>query len=338
MITIYDLAKITGFSAPTVSKALNGTGKLSDETRKKILDAAKQNNYKINIAARALTTKHTKLIGVILEDVAKMRGFEHPLFGGILNTFRKEMDNAGYDLIFLSKTFSTPMSYLDHCRYRNVEGILIVNPPENDPEMKTFANSGIPCVSTNEFIPGICTIVSDNKKAGEEATDILINAGHRKIGFIGPAFKENSPASLERHEGYKVSLKKHNLKFEEDLTQVCGYWHSESGYIAAQILFTRRADITAVFAANDTIAYGVMKYIKEVGKKIPQDISIIGFDDDRMAAYTSPALSTFKQNRDRIAELAADLLLQNIAGVPVPEIVRVPTEFVKRESVSIISL
>ena len=100
MITIYDLAKITGFSAPTVSKALNGTGKLSDETRKKILDAAKQNNYKINIAARALTTKHTKLIGVILEDVAKMRGFEHPLFGGILNTFRKEMDNANSKLAF----------------------------------------------------------------------------------------------------------------------------------------------------------------------------------------------------------------------------------------------
>ena len=143
-----------------------------------------------------------------------------------------------------------------------------------------------------------------------------------------------SPASLERHKGYKASLRKHDIKYEEDLTQVCGYWHSESGYIAAQILFTRRPDITAVFAANDTIAYGVMKYLKEIGKRVPQDVSIIGFDDDRMAAYTSPALSTFRQNRDRIAELAADLLLQNIAGVPVPEIVRVATEYVKRESVA----
>ena len=103
VVTIYDLAKITGYSAPTVSKALNGTGKLSEETRLKILEAAKKANYNANMAARALTTKRTKLIGIILEDVTQMGGFEHPLFGGVLNRFRSEMDIAGYDIIFLSK-------------------------------------------------------------------------------------------------------------------------------------------------------------------------------------------------------------------------------------------
>lgn len=334
MITIYDLARITGYSAPTVSKALNGTGKLSDDTRKTILDTAQKLNYKTNMAARALTTKHTKLIGVILEDVAKMRGFEHPLFGGILNTFRKEMDVAGYDLLFLSKTFNTAMSYLDHCRFRNVEGVLIVNPPENDPEIKLFANSGIPCVSTNEFIPGVCTIVSENEIDGEQATKKLIENGHRKIGFIGPAFKKNSPASLERCDGYKKALNDAQIRFDEARVQLCKYWDSDSGYEAAKELFTRCSDLTAVFAANDTIAYGVMKYLKEINIDIPGEVSIIGFDDDRMASYTSPALSTFRQNRDRIAELAAELLLQNIAGVPVPEVVRVPAEYIERESIA----
>lgn len=336
MITIYDLARVTGFSAPTISKALNGTGKLSDETRKLILDTAQKLNYKTNMAARALTTKHTKLVGVILEDVVKMGGFEHPLFGGILNTFRKEMEVAGYDLLFLSKTFNTAMSYLDHCRFRNVEGVVILNPPENDPEIKMFAHSGIPCISTNEFIPGICTIVTENEKAGRRATEVLLSKGHRKIGFVGPAFRTNSPASLERFDGYKAALAGASIGYLDELVEVCQYWDSESGYEAAKQLFARRPDITAVIAANDTIAYGVMKYLKEIGRKIPQDASIIGFDDDRMAAYTSPSLCTFRQNRDRIAELAADLLLQNIAGVPIPDVVRVPAEYIERDSVGAI--
>ena len=161
MITIYDLAKQTGFSAPTISKALNGNGKLSEETRQTIQDAAKKAGYTANMAAKSLSTKHSRIIGVIMEDVAMKRGFEHPLFGGLLNKFRHEIEMAGYDLLFLSKHFNDGMSYIDHCRYRDIEGILIVNPIDDDPEMKTLGSCGIPCVSTNEFIPGVCTVVTD---------------------------------------------------------------------------------------------------------------------------------------------------------------------------------
>lgn len=334
MVTIYDLAKITGFSAPTISKALNGTGKLSDETRQKILTAAKEANYKANIAARALTTKHTKLIGIILEDVSLMGGFEHPLFGGVLNKFRKEMDIAGYDLIFLSKALNTTMSYIDHCLYRNVEGVLIMNPPPGDEEILHFAESGIPCVSTNEIIPGICSVITENELAGKEACSQFIKAGHKKIGFIGPPFVKSSPASMERHNGYKKALEENGISYDEKYVEICDYWDSESGYKAAKILFERSPDITAIFAANDTVAFGIMRAAYEIGKKMPDDISIIGFDDDRMSLFATPALSTFKQNRERIAELAAECLLQSIAGIPKPEIVRVPAEFVSRDSVS----
>lgn len=333
MVTIYDLARVTGFSAPTVSKALNGTGKLSEETRKKILETAQSMNYKANMAARALTTKHTKLIGVILEDVSKMRGFEHPLFGGVLNTFRMQMENAGYDLLFLSKSLDKTMSYLDHCRYRDVEGVLIVNPPDG-PDMLEFTDSGIPCVSTNEIIPGVCAVISNNEESGFKATDIFIKAGHKNIGFIGPEFKENSPASLDRFNGYKKALASAGIEYRQERVEVCAYWDSESGYEAAVRLFQRAPELTALFAANDTIAYGVMKYLKEKGKKIPDDVSLIGFDDDRMAEYTSPSLCTFRQNRDKIAEMAAELLLQSVAGVPVPDVVRVEAEYISRNSVA----
>ena len=203
MITIYDLARETGFSAPTVSKALNGNGKLNEKTRQKILEAAQKFGYKPNMAAKSLSTKHSQLIGIILEDTAMKRGFEHPLFGGLLNQFRKRVESAGYDLLFVSKNFNGGMSYIDHCKFRDLDGILVVNPIEDDPEIKILGSAGIPCVSTNEFIPGVCTVVSENEESGYLAAKKFIENGHKKIGFLGAPLRDSSPASIERFTGFK---------------------------------------------------------------------------------------------------------------------------------------
>ena len=333
MITIYDLAKQTGFSAPTISKALNGNGKLNEKTRQTIQDAAKKAGYTANMAAKALSTKHSRLIGVIMEDVAMKRGFEHPLFGGLLNKFRHEIEMAGYDLLFLSKHFNDGMSYIEHCRYRDVEGILIVNPIDDDPEMKELASCGIPCVSTNEFIPGVCTVVSDNETAGQTAARILFEAGHEKIGFLGAPFRENSPAALERYNGFKAGLESYGKDFDERYLQVCDAWWDQAGYDGMKKLYERCPDLTAVFIVCDALAFGAMKYLLEIGKHIPDDISIIGFDDDTTVLKAAPTLCTFRQDRDKIAQLASEVLLQGIAGVPSPQVVRVPAEYVGRSSV-----
>ncbi len=333
MITIYDLAKQTGFSAPTISKALNGNGKLSEETRQTILDAAKKAGYTANMAAKSLSTKHSRLIGVILEDVAMRRGFEHPLFGGLLNKFRNEIELAGYDLLFLSKHFNEGMSYIDHCRYRDVEGILIVNPIDDDEEMKTLGSCGIPCVSTNEFIPGVCTVVTDNEEAGRTAARVLCDAGHTKVGFLGAPFRENSPAALERFKGFKAELESYGNEFDERYMEVCDAWWEGAGYEGMKSLWARCPDLTAVFVVCDALAFGAMKYLLEIGKSIPEDISVIGFDDDTTVLKAAPTLCTFRQDRDRIAQLASEMLLQEIAGVPSPNIVRVPAQYVSRTSV-----
>ena len=333
MITIYDLAKQTGFSAPTISKALNGNGKLSDETRQTILDAAKKAGYTANMAAKALSTKHSRLIGVILEDVAMRRGFEHPLFGGLLNKFRNEIEMAGYDLLFLSKNFNNGMSYIDHCRYRDVEGILIVNPIDDDPEMKTLGSCGIPCVSTNEFIPGVCAVVSDNENAGRTAAQVLREHGHSKIGFLGAPFRENSPAAIERYKGFKDEFESSGLDFDERYLEICSAWWDQAGYEGMKNLYERCPDITAVFVVCDALAFGAMQYLMEIGKSIPDDISIIGFDDDTTVLKAAPMLSTFRQDRDKIAQLASEMLLQEIAGIPRPEVVRVPVQYISRASV-----
>ncbi|OJF77462.1 MAG: hypothetical protein BKP49_00250 [Treponema sp. CETP13] len=334
MITIYDIAKKTGYTAPTISKAINGNGGLSQKTRARILKVVEDLEYKPNMAARALTTRKTHLIGVIFEDSNMGRGFEHPLFGGLLNAFRYLVEDAGYDILFLSKHFQQKNnSYVEHSQYRDVDGILLLNPDASSLELSKLAECGIPCVSTNDFIPGISTIVSANKEAGFQATEYLISMGHRNIGFLGAPFTSTSRASVERRQGYEEALKKANLNVNSSYIEVCTGWQIEAGFEGAKRLCERNKDLTAVFCANDTIAFGLILYCNQNNIPLPDKLSIVGFDDDRVASYITPSLTTFRQNKQILAKMTADVLLQSIAGNQITETIRVPAEMIIRDSV-----
>ena len=333
MITIYDIAQATGVSAPTVSKALNGTGHISVKTRDFILAKARELGYEPNSVARSLATKRTYLIGVIYDDPSMQRGFNHPVFSGVLNKFRESVEAAGYDIIFLS--CHTKLSYKAHASFRAVEGIAIINADSRlNKEMIALSGIGIPCVSTNASIPGICTIVSDNRKAGYKAAEYLYSKGHRKIGFLSAPNDEYLPASKERFEGFCEFMDEIGHPFDHSYFQQCDYWTVPSGRKAFEELYKRHSDMTAIFAVSDLIAMGVMNYSHEVGLKIPQDLSILGFDDDRVSEYTTPRRTTFRQDSEGIAALAADLLLQHMVGLPVPnKLIHLPCTFVERDSV-----
>jgi LacI family transcriptional regulator len=333
MITIYDLARETGFSAPTVSKALNGNGKLNEKTRQKILEAAQKFGYKPNMAAKSLSTKHSQLIGIILEDTAMKRGFEHPLFGGLLNQFRKRVESAGYDLLFVSKNFNGGMSYIDHCKFRDLDGILVVNPIEDDPEIKILGSAGIPCVSTNEFIPGVCTVVSENEESGYLAAKKFIENGHKKIGFLGAPLRDSSPASIERFTGFKKGIVEHFSEYNGKYFEICDFWNEEAGFVGMKKLYERCPDVTAIFAVCDAIAFGAIEYLKQIGKDVPNDISFIGFDDDSNFVTREGLLTTFRQDRAKIADISAEILFQVISDIPVPSVVRVPTMLIERNSI-----
>ncbi len=332
MVTIYDIAKKTGYSAPTVSKALNGTGKLNAKTRDNIILAAKTMGYEPNIAAKTLSTKKSNLIGVIYEDSQMMEGFEHPLFGGVLNKFREEVEKAGYDIIFLSRSFSLP--YLSHARLRNVDGVIFINPNEDDTALLAeIAEEGIPCISTNDFIPGVCTVLTDNEKAGYDGTNYLISHGHTKIAFLSGPISKISPAAYERYKGYLRCLTEHKLPVNPNLFEESKMWDIQSGYDSFETLFKRTNDFTAIFAADDMLAFGILRYAKEHRISIPKRFSLIGFDDDRVAKFCNPRLTTFRQNREEIASLAAETLLFCMAGIPAPDIIRVPATLIERDSV-----
>ncbi len=335
MITIYDIAKKTGFSAPTVSRALNGIGNLSEKTRDIIIHEARLMGYKPNSAARALTTKKSNLIGVMFEDTGMLHGFGHPVFSGVLNTFRHVMESKGYDLLFLSdKLGTTNMSYTDHCAYRNIDGVMIAShtcPYEN---LLPLLDSEIPCVSVNDTYPEICTIISSNFNSSYQAIEYFISLGHTKIGFLGTSLDtERVSASRDRLKGYKQALEDNNIEYNDNNIELCTYWHSESGYEGMKNLL-QRGDFTAIFAICDDIAYGAIKYCKEAGLRIPEDISIIGFDNDRIAEYCTPPLTTFSQNTELIGKTAAEILIKKMEGEIVPEMIQIPTQIIIRESVA----
>lgn len=333
MITIYDIAKKTGFSPPSVSKALNGTGGLSQESREFILRVAHEMGYTPNMTARTLSTNRSYLIGVIYEDYYMLKGFKHPLFSDILNNFRTVIENAGYDLLFLSRTLGErKMTYTEHCQYRNLDGVLILNPVPGDPEVSRMVGSGIPCVSANEPIVGISTVITENRQGAREAIQYLVDLGHKKIAYIAGPYLETAPAALDRLAGYKDSLEKNGIMFDETLVEESHFWHSQSGYDSTMRLLARTAQFTAVFASNDSLAGGVKMALEDSGIYIPHDVSLIGFDGDDLGSFMTPTLTTMEQDSKKIGITSADIILRLLAGSTEIETVRVPALLLKRGS------
>lgn len=333
MVTIYDIAKRTGFSPPTISRALNGTGGLSVATRNLILKTAEEMGYTPNMTARALTTNRSNLIGVIYEDYYMLKGFKHPLFSDILNSFRKVVENAGYDLLFLSRTLGPrQMSYVEHCDYRNIDGVLVMNPVPGDEEVLRLAQGSRPCVSANEPIPGISTIVTENVKGAYEAVQYLINLGHREIVYISGPRRLTAPAADERWKGYRDCLLSNGIEYSDEMVEESQFWHGEAGYEATRRMIKRGVKFTAVFASNDTLACGVKLALEDAGYSIPADVSLIGFDGDEIGQYITPRLTTMWQNTEEIGTIAARMLLKKMGGEDLPPIVNIPAQLLIRDS------
>ena len=331
MASIYDIAQITGFSTATVERVLSGNSSVGENAKNRILLAARLTGYSVE---NENTKPNSRLIGVIVEKESFTNGAEHPLFGGIINKFRESVHKNGYDLIFMSKELNSSISYIEHCKARNIEGILILNSIYGDEEIAKLASSGIPCVSSNEFIPGICTVVSENKEAARKGVEYLIKKGHKNIGYVAGPYLVNSPAAIERGEGYKLALKEAGLKFKNECIEKAEFWELEPGFDAAKKLFERCPYLTAVFCASDLLAAGAMQYLKKSGRRVPEDVSIVGFDDSLISACSTPPITTFRQNREKIASICAEKLMAAINGKGQYEIVRVPVQFIERESVA----
>ncbi|WP_078551703.1 LacI family DNA-binding transcriptional regulator [Bacillus alkalicellulosilyticus] len=331
MTTIYDIAKKTGFSITTVSRALNNYTDVSEKTKKKILEAVEEMGYYPNNVARSLTMKKTFTIGVIfVEDLGI--GMKHPFFGGVIESFKQQVEKVGYDVIFLSKHLGgEEKSYIQHALHRGVDGVVIFSSEKDDIEVQKLIDSSLPTVVIDLYSKKSSVVYSDNVHGSELAVQHLYDLGHRKIAHIYG--HQASFAGLERLKGFYSAVKKLGLTIPDSYIVDGHYFSYEKGYSAMETLLSLEDRPTAVFVAGDLMAIGAISAIRTFGLQVPDDISIIGFDDIELAKYITPALTTIKQNTDLIGESAADALLNQIDKKnKVYTAVTIPVELVIRDS------
>lgn len=336
MGTIYDLAKITGFSITTVSKALNNYSDVSEKTKAKIVQAAADMGYLPNAHAQSLSTKRSWTIGVMFSEAHGV-GMMHPFFNAIIESFRKATEQQGYDLIFASRNLrNRDMSYLEHFRHRAVDGIVVICSDQMDQHVQELIQSTIPIVVVDMDSTDCSVVFSDNLTGGELAVNHLHQLGHRLIAHI--AGDTTTDAGSARIEGYKQAMGHLGLPIPDGYIVSGGFFSVEEGKQAMQELLALPERPTAVFVAGDQMAIGAIDAIHEVGLRIPEDLSVVGYDDIELAKFITPKLTTVRQDTDTIGQHAANLLIEQIVNkkrvmttdiIPVDLIVRHSTGPVK---------
>lgn len=333
MSTIYEIAKIAGVSPTTVSKVINNYPDVSDKTRTKIQKILDEENFLPNSQAQFLSTKKTWTLGIVYFEELGV-GLNHPFFSGVIEAFKKQSDKYGYSLLFGSKNDRLKNdTFLEYFKYRCVDGIAIICTDPKDKETLELIESDFPIVVIDMFNEDTSTVTSDNLKGCDLAIEYLYNLGHRKIAHItGASYEDNWPSRI-RKKGYIKAMEKFKLEILDGYITDGKNFDVSGGYSAMKQLLELKEMPTAVFAAGDKLAIGAIDALNEVGIKVPDDISIIGFDDIEIAKYLTPKLTTVRQNCEEIGKTAVDILVEQINEKTKLKINKIiPVEFIERDS------
>ena len=310
-VTIKDIAKLANVSITTVSRVINNKSEgVSEETRNRILQLVKELGYQPNAIARGLVTKKTKTIGLIIPDIS------NPFFPDLARGVEDSAHIYGYN-VFLCNTddnLEKESEYINALKEKYVDGIIFTSSsiPKHEHIME-LVKSGIPIVIMDRRVDSedIYGVFLDNYEGGYIATKHLIDLGHKKIGCItGPLYTKSAK---ERLEGYKKALVENGMDVDERLIFE-GDYKINSGIIGTEKLLGNNENVTAIFACNDLMAYGAYKTIRSYGYKIPDDISIVGFDDIQLSQILEPQLTTIKQPAYDMGLTAARMLIKLVEG------------------------
>ena len=304
-----DVAEQAGVSVTTVSHVINNSRPVNPETRTRVEQAMQVLGYHPNVLARSLRRGKTQTIGVILPDNA------NPYFAEVARGIEDTSFSQGYSVVLCNSDNNLEKEHLytNVLIEKQVDGIIFVAAGLSEENINNLQKRGVPSVLVDRQVPGVQldSVFADNRVGGYLATNHLINLKHRSIACItGP---KGVRSSSERIAGYLQALDAAGIPTNPGWV-VEGDFQYQSGYSAAQQLFKAGATPSAIFACNDLMAIGAYRYAHENQLNIPGDISIIGFDDIRLAEYTNPPLTTIHQSKDRMGALAAEMLLERIAN------------------------
>ena len=326
VITIMDVAHEAGVSHATVSRVINNHKSVTPETHERVTLAMTRLGYVANQAARSLAGGRTLAIGVLASDLS------NPYVGEIVHGIETALADSPYSLLLYTtqRRKTREAAHVATLTQGLVDGILILVPRNPEAYITALRQRRFPYVligshTPSEDSPGFR---ADSRQGAYHATRYLIELGHRRIGFIaGPPELESA---TERLAGYKAALSFAGLPLDEELIQSGDYFQPR-GYTCAQALLALAEQPTAIFAANDATAFGAMEAAREQGLRLPEDLSVVGFDDIPQAMHVHPPLTTVRQPLERMGELAATTLLGMLSHPgqsPAP--VTLPVELIVR--------
>ncbi len=333
--TIYDVAKDMNLSPGTISKILNYKGNVSQKTRNVVLNYVKKIGFVPDSSARILKAKRSSTLGIVFSDIAHF-GLEHPFFSSVLQNFKNYVEKLGYEIVFIVDSIGNQeLSYYKWCRVKKVDGVLIVTGNINRPNIIELVNSDIPSVSTDIYMDNLYSVISDDYMGVKLALDYAFDLGHKLIGCIsGPL---TTRAYYERLDALENILKDdYQIDFSREYFAEAKSYGYTGGYNATKEMLKKAKKVPEfIFAFSDELAFGVIRSLEEAGYRVPEDVSVMGFDDVYFAKRFTPALTTIRQDKEQIGERAAKKLLDIIDGKekPVVQVERIPVSLVIRDSV-----
>lgn len=310
MVSLKDIARECNVSVATVSKALNGHTDVGDETKAKICRTAKEMGYFPNSSARALKTNKSNSIGVLFVDEAQS-GLTHDFFAYVLDSFKVEAEASGYDLTFINtgKNRGSRMTYLEHCRYRGFDGVVIACVDFYDSEVEELIKSDIPVVTIDHSFFSKASVVSDNVNGMRQLLTYCINQGHRRIAYIHGT---DSAVTKNRLSSFYKTAEEFGLDIPDDYIKEAPYRSTKVTAEKTEELLALKVPPTCILYPDDFSCFGGINVIKEHGLRIPEDISVAGYDGIRIGRHIEPQLTTFRQNTAAIGRTAAQKLVDLI--------------------------
>lgn len=309
MATIKELSIRCGVSISTVSKALNGYKDISDETKRNIIRVANEIGYFPDSNARALKLKKTYNIGVLFSTMFN-HGLRNEYFAHILASFHEYATSKGYDINFIEHNIGNrKMSYLEHCRYRNFDGVCIACADFFEKEVLELVNSKLPVVVIDHIFNEAISILSDNMDGMRQLTQYIINQGHTDIAFIHGT---NSSVTHNRLVSFYQVLQDNNITIPKEFVQEGIYRDSDTAAVLTQRLLDLEKQPTCIIAPDDYSALGVMNTIRRNGLRVPEDVSVAGYDGISLSQGLEPKLTTIRQDTDKVGTEAARQLINLI--------------------------
>lgn len=333
MVSMKDIAAACGVSVATVSKALNNHSDIGAETRELVKRTAKEMGYHPNYSARALKTNKSYNLGVLYKENSGS-GLTHDYFAQVLEYFKVTAENRGYDITFLnnSRLRKDQMSYLEHSIYRGMDGVMIAIADYKDPQVIELLQSELPVVTIDYVYQGRISVMSDNEEGMYKLLEYIYQQGHRKIAYI---HGEESTVTANRVSTYYQFLEEHNIPATDGYVREAKYRDSYTAGVITEELISMSEPPTCIMYPDDFSAIGGMNVLKNRGLRVPEDVSIAGYDGIMIASQLQPMLTTYRQNTIDIGTVAAEKLI-NLIEKPKSTILKqytVEGELIKGESV-----